>query len=49
MKLDEIKKLIKNHLKINKEDIKHIFSQSNWNYKAPKVKQLDWGRHPNVV
>ncbi len=49
MKLDEIKKLIKNHVKINKEDIKDIFSQSNWNYKAPKVKQLDWGRHPNVV
>jgi len=48
MKLDEIKELIKNHVKISKDEIKEIFFQSNWNYKAPKVKRLTWGRHPNA-
>ena len=32
MKLDEIKKLIKNHVKISKDEVKEIFFQSNWNY-----------------
>ena len=48
MKLDEIKKLIKNHVKISKDEVKEIFFQSNWNYKAPKVRKLTWGRHPDV-
>ena len=48
MKLDKIKELIRNHVQITKSEVEDIFLQSYSNYKAPKVRKLDWGRHPDV-